>query len=156
MNPGTLLRVVIVFFAGLLAGMEIVIHYGLRAPVQLLNDRSQLQLRQELVLRLRILVPAFFGPAALSGVAITVMDGMSPGMWFRCAGVVAALVWIAIRIFGTIPINIATLTWNVEAPPAHWRGLVDHAERFHIVGVWAAVIAFACFLTGLALRLAVY
>jgi hypothetical protein len=156
MNPSMILGLVSAFCAGLLAGAEILIHYGLQAPTQVLDDRSQLQLRKALVIRLRVLVPAFFAPAALTGVAVAVRDGTSPGMWFRYAGVVAVLVWIAIRIIGTVPINSATVTWNIDAPPANWKGLIDHAERFHIVGVWAAVITFASFLIGLALNLSVH
>jgi len=156
MNAAMILWFVNVFFAGLLAGTELLIHYGLRVPMQVLTDRSQLQLRQALVLRFRVLVPAFFVPTAVSGIAVAGLDGASPGAWFRWAGVVAVIVWIAIRIIGTIPINSATLTWSLDAPPVNWRNLIDHAERFHIVGTWVAVIAFASFLAGLTLQLAVY
>jgi len=145
-----------VFFAGMLAGVEFVIHYGLRAPAEILDERSQLQFRQALVLRLRVLVPAFFVPAAVSGIALTVLDGAAPGFWFRCAGVVAMLTWIMIRVIGTVPLNSATLTWQPSAPPKNWKALVNHAERFHIVGVWAAVMAFAFFLTAVALKLAAH
>lgn len=156
MTPATILDFVNVFFAGMLAGVEFVIHYGLRAPAEILDERSQLQLRQALVLRLRVLVPAFFVPAAVSGIALTVLDGAAPGFWFRCAGVVAILTWIVIRVIGTVPINSATLTWQPSAPPKNWKALVNHAERFHIVGVWAAVLAFAFFLTATALMLAAH
>lgn len=153
MNPVTVLDVVSVFFAGLLAGMEFVIHYGVRAPAGVLDEQAQLQLRQALVLRLRVLVPAFFVPTAVSAIAVTVLNGAAPGLWFRCAGVLAVLIWIVIRVIGTVPINSATLTWQLSAPPKNWKALVNHAERFHDVGVWAAVLAFACFLTAMALKL---
>jgi hypothetical protein len=156
MNAAMLLGFVNVFFAGLLAGTEILIHYGLRVPMQVLTDRSQLQLRQALVLRFRVVVPAFFVPTAVSGIAVVGLDGGSPSAWFRWAGLIAVIVWIAIRIVGTIPINSATLTWSLDAPPVNWKDLIDHAERFHIVGTWVAVIAFASFLAGLMLQLAVY
>jgi len=39
------------------------------------SDSSQIQLRQALLLKLRVLVPAFFVPTAVSGVAIAVLDG---------------------------------------------------------------------------------
>ena len=156
MTPATILDFVNVFFAGMLAGVEFVIHYGLRAPAEILDERSQLQFRQALVLRLRVLVPAFFVPAAVSGIALTVLDGAAPGFWFRCAGVVAMLTWIMIRVIGTVPLNSATLTWQPSAPPKNWKALVNHAERFHIVGVWAAILAFAFFLTAVALQLAVH
>jgi hypothetical protein len=153
MNPATVLDVVSVFFGGLLAGMEIVIHYGLRAPAEVLDERAQLQLRQAMVLRLRVLVPAFFVPTAVSAIAATVLDGAAPGMWFRFVGLLAVLIWIVIRVIGTVPINSATLTWQLSAPPKNWKALVNHAERFHDVGVWAAVLAFACFLTAMTFRL---
>ncbi|HLY27253.1 MAG TPA: hypothetical protein VKQ72_12985 [Aggregatilineales bacterium] len=143
------------FFTGLLAGIELVIHYGLRAPAEVLDERSQLQLRQALVLRLRVLVPAFFLPAALSGLAVTVLNSGTPGFWLRCAGLLAMFIWVVIRVVGTVPINSATLTWQPGAPPRNWKALVNHAERFHIVGVWADLLAFALFLTAMALQLTV-
>ena len=156
MTITTVLDFVNVFFAGMLAGIEFVIHYGLRGPAEILDEQSQLQLRQALVLRLRVLVPAFFVPTAVLGIALTVLNGGTPGFWFRCAGVVAILTWVLIRVIGTVPINSATLTWQPSAPPKNWKALVNHAERFHIVGVWAAVLAFAFFLTAVALKLAVH
>ncbi len=156
MTPTTVLDFVNVFFAGMLAGIEFVIHYGLRGPSEILDEQSQLQFRQALVLRLRVLVPAFFVPAAVLGIALTVLNSAAPGFGFRCAGVVAILTWIVIRVIGTVPINSATLTWQPSAPPKKWKALVNHAERFHIVGVWAAVLAFAFFLTAVALKLAVH
>jgi hypothetical protein len=105
MNPVIVLQFVNLFFAGILAGMEIAIHYGFHTPTQFLSDQSQIQLRQALVLRLRVLVPAFFVPASVSGVAVAVLDVDAPGFWFRCAGIFAVLVWIVIRVIGTVPIN---------------------------------------------------
>jgi hypothetical protein len=156
MTPATVLDFINLFFAGMLAGIEFVIHYGLRTPAEILDEQSQLQLRQALVLRLRVLVPAFFVPAAVLGIALTVLNSGTPGFWFRCAGVVAILTWIVIRVIGTVPINSATLTWQPSAPPKNWKALVNHAERFHIVGVWAAILAFAFFLTAVALQMAVH
>ena len=153
MTPAVVLGFVNLFFAGILAGIEIVIHYGLRTPSETLDEQSQIKLRQALVLKLRILVPAFFIPTALTAIAVTVLDSGAVGFWFRCAGIVAILMWILIRIVGTVPINSATLTWQAAAPPKNWKALVDHAERFHIVGVWAAVTAFAFFLIATALNL---
>ena len=144
-----------VFFAGMLAGIEFVIHYGVRSPTETLDDHAQLQLRKALVLRLRVLVPAFFVPAAILGIALTFLNSAAPGFVFRCAGVVALLTWIVIRVIGTVPINSATLTWQLSAPPKDWKAQVKRAERFHIVGVWAAVLAFAFFLIAVALKLAV-
>jgi hypothetical protein len=156
MTAVTVLDFVNVFFAGMLAGIEFVIHYGVRQPAETLDDHAQLQLRQALVLKLRVLVPAFFVPTAVLGIALAVLNSAVPGFGFRCAGVVALLIWAMIRVVGTVPINSATLTWQPSAPPKNWKALVNHAERFHIVGVWAAVMAFAFFLTAVALKLAAH
>jgi hypothetical protein len=156
MQLTTVLDFVNLFFVGMLAGIEFVIHYGVSGAAEVLDERSQLQLRQAMVLRLRVMAPAFFLPAVLSGIAVTVLNGFDLGFWFRCAGVLAMLIWIWIRIIGTVPINSDTLTWQLDAPPKNWKALVNHAERFHIIGVWAAVSAFAFFLTAVALQLAVH
>jgi hypothetical protein len=155
MTLTTILDIVNVFFAGMLAGIEFVIHYGLRGPAEALDDHAQLQLRQALVLKLRLLVPAFFAPAAILGIALTFLNTTAPGFVFRCVGVVALFTWIAIRVIGTVPINSATLAWQLSAPPTDWKAQVTRAERFHTVGVWSAVVAFACFLIALSLKLAI-
>ncbi len=69
MNLATVLDFMNVFCAGILADIEI--HYGLRVPTEVLDERSPIRLRQALVLRLRVLVPAFFVPTAVSGIAVT-------------------------------------------------------------------------------------
>ncbi|HMA38403.1 MAG TPA: DUF1772 domain-containing protein [Chloroflexia bacterium] len=152
----TVLDFVNLFFAGMLAGIEFVIHYGLRQPAEALDDHAQLQLRKALVLRLRVLVPAFFAPVALLGITLTFLNTASPGFAFRCAAVVALLIWIGIRVIGTVPINSATADWPLNAPPGDWKAQVERAERFHIVGVWAAILSFACMLAAVALGLAVH
>jgi hypothetical protein len=58
MNPSTILGFVNLFFAGMLASMEFVIHYGVSPATEALGNQAQLQLRQALVLRLRVLIPA--------------------------------------------------------------------------------------------------
>lgn len=90
---------------------------------------------------------------ALSGIAVTVLNGIAPGLLFRGAALLAILTWILVRIVGTVPINSATMDWNPENPPQNWRELLARTERFHIVGTWAALLAFVCFLLAMALRL---
>jgi hypothetical protein len=87
---------------------------------------------------------------------MTFLNTDTPGFVFRCIAVVALFTWILIRVIGTVPINSATADWKLDAPPADWKAQIAHAERFHIVGVWAAVLVFACFLTAVALTLAVH
>jgi hypothetical protein len=74
------------FLAGLLAGEELTICYGVRTSIAKLDDKPQTQLRQSLIRKLRVLVPAIFIPTAVSSVIAIVMAGVSPGFGFRCAG----------------------------------------------------------------------
>ena len=150
MSPLIFLHFANLFFAGMLAGIETGVHCGLGAPPKALSELSQILLRQALVLKLRTLVPIYFVPAVASAVALTAIDGSSPGLWLRYAGLMALLIWIIIRVVRTIPINGATLTWNPEAPPKDWRLRVETSERFHVLGVWASVTAFVCFMTAMA------
>ena len=140
------------FFAGILAGLEVSIHYGLHAPTLALDEKAQLKLRQGMVSRLRWLVPAFFLPTAVLGAVIAYLDGAKPGLYARVAALVALGLWVLIRVVGTVPINSATLDWR-DAPPADWQEQITKAERFHVVGTWAAILAFAFFLIALAQRL---
>jgi len=139
------------FFAGILAGVEIVIHYAVRGATEVLDEKSQIRLRQALILRLRWLVPAFFVPTALTAIAVTILDHSSRGSIFRYAGLLAILVWVLVRVVGTVRINSATLEWKADAPPKNWREQIATSERFHIVGTWAAILTFVFFLIATAL-----
>ena len=67
------------FFAGVLAGEEFVICYGVRTVVAVLDQQPQIQLRHALIRKLRTLVPAIFILTALSCVAAMSLDGTGPG-----------------------------------------------------------------------------
>jgi uncharacterized membrane protein len=149
---GEVLGFVNLFCAGILAGGEFVIRHGVRAPVGLLEQRPQIELRQWLIRRLRVLVPAIFALTVLSGLATTVVDGFGPGFGFRCAGIVALLAWILVTLGGTVPINQAVLGWEPSAPPRSWRAVVSRWERLDTARTWAAMAAFALFLTAMALQ----
>jgi uncharacterized membrane protein len=138
-----------VLFAGLLAGEEFVIRYGVRGPLASLADRWHILLRQALIRPLRVLVPSIYLAALISTAAATVLDGIDSGLALRGIGIGALLVWIAVTLGGTVPINAAVLDWDADAPPANWLAQVDRWERLDTVRTWAAVIAFALLLIGL-------
>src|SRR6516225_10697186 len=100
-----MLRFVNVLCAGILAGEEFVIRYGVRAPVATLDERPHIQLRQALIRTLRVLVPIVFGSTILSGIAVTLLGGSSLEFYLRCAGLFALLSFISITLAGTVPIN---------------------------------------------------
>ncbi len=144
--PMNVLDFVNLFFAGSLAGMEIVVHYGLPESDEIMDEQSQIRLRQALIRIFRVLVPAFFLPGGVSGIAVTALNGTKPGFWFRGAGVLSILTWIFTRVVATAPTNSATADWDPTTPPEDWKAQVNHAERFHIIGTWAAIMAFVFFL----------
>ena len=157
MNPATVLDFVNLFCAGILAGALFVIDYGVgRAVAAVLDEQSHIQVRQALIRSLRVLVPAIFILTILSGVVITVLDGFDTGFAFRFAGMVVVLTSFLLALLGTAPINAAALTWQPSAPPKNWRTLVSRWERFDRARTWAAVTAFALFLTATALKLAAH
>jgi uncharacterized membrane protein len=138
--------------AGLLAGEEFVVGYGIRGPVATIDPQPQIQLRQALIRRLRVLVPAIFGMALISGIAVTLLEGMRPGLVFRCAGLLALIVFISITLAGTVPINQAILTWKLAEPPEGWRAMINRWERLDTARTWAAVAAFGLFLAAASLH----
>jgi uncharacterized membrane protein len=124
-GAGEVLGFINVFGAGLLAGEEFVIRYGVRGPLGRLDQESHIRTRQGLIRTLRILVPAILLPTLLSAVAVTVVDGADGGLAFRCAAILALLAWVAVTLRGTVPINEAALDWDPAAPPDNWRALVE-------------------------------
>jgi uncharacterized membrane protein len=134
------------FCAGLLAGEEVVIRFGIRAPLAALEQRSHIVLRQALIRTLRLLVPAIFLPTLLLGAAATLLGSTGPGLALRGAAMVALLVWLLTTLAGTVPINQAALAWDPASPPSEWRTLVRRWELLDTVRTAAATSAFALFL----------
>jgi hypothetical protein len=154
MNPSVVLDIVSLFFAGLLTGALFVIDYGVgRAPGAIPNEPTQIELRQALILSLRVLVPVIFVSTILLGVAATILDGVEPGFGFRCAGVIALLTSFLVALFGTARINAVALTWQPSAPPKNWRATIIRWQRLDAVRTWFAIAGYALLLTAVAVRL---
>ncbi|MFF1870632.1 DUF1772 domain-containing protein [Streptomyces sp. CB03911] len=148
------LDIVNLFFAGLLAGIEFVVRFGVRGALNVPDEYDQIRLRQALVRRLRVLVPAVYGPALLSTVAATAGGRAEPGSAFRCIALAALLVFTVVTFAGTVPINKALLEWPPGAPPLDWRGRIRRWERLDTVRALAAVTAFALLLVAVARQFA--
>ena len=146
MFAAKLLHLLTQLFAGLLAGFEIAVHYGLGPSPKSLDERAQILLRQALVLRLRLLAPALFVPTLALGISSGVESRHSSNVWFYVVALALLCVWIGIRIVRTVPENSETLEWDPANPPTGWREQVEQTERFHVIAAWAAVGAFFCFL----------
>src|ERR1700733_2245032 len=98
MSAGTVLGFISVFGAGLLAGEEFVIRYGVRGPLSRLDQEPHILMRQGLIRTLRVLVPAILAPTLLSAVAITVVDGAGGGLAFRWAAILALVAWVVLTL----------------------------------------------------------
>ncbi len=146
--PTQTLIFVNIFFAGLLAGEEFVIRFGVRAPLASLPDAEHIRLRQALIRTLRILVPTIFALAFFTGIAATAVGGihMDRAFELRCAGLMALLAFIALTLAGTVPINQAALTWNPAAPPPDWRKKIATWERLDTIRTMLAAAAFGLLL----------
>ncbi|MFD0258861.1 anthrone oxygenase family protein [Kitasatospora indigofera] len=144
------LDIVNLFCAGLLAGIEFVVRFGVRGALNVPDAYDQIRLRQALVRRLRVLVPAVYGPALLSTVAVTAGGRGEPGFALRCSALAALLGFTAVTFAGTVPVNKALLEWPPGAPPLDWRGRIRRWERLDTVRALAAVTAFALLLAALA------
>ncbi len=139
--------------AGILAGEEFIVRYGVRAPIATLEPKPQIQLRQALIRRMRVVIPAVFVFTLLSGAgAAWLGPRFDPGFGIRFAGLLALVAFIAITLAGTVPINKAALGWNPAAPPADWRAAIARWERLDTARTWAALAAFGLFLAAATLR----
>jgi hypothetical protein len=89
------------FFAGVLAGEELVICYGVRAVVAVMDQHRQIELRHALIRRLRTLVPAIFVLTALSAAAAMSLDGTGAGFRLRCLADLGLLIWVVTTLLGS-------------------------------------------------------
>ena len=130
--------------AGLLAGEELIVRYGVQPALGKLPDRPHVLARQALVRRLRVVVPVLMVPTVLVAVAVLVVGGGGAGAGFRWAGVIALVAFVLFSFLGTVPINIKVNDWRVDDLPADWKSLVLRWERIDIFRSSAALAAFIC------------
>lgn len=149
------IEVLCLFLTGILAGEEFVVRYGVHVSMSKLDDQSHIKVRQALILKLRVLVPAIILPAIISGIVLLAL-GSSTGLVFafQCAGVLALLFLMAFTLLGTVPINKGALDWKPHAPPSNWKVLVKRWGRLDVIRSSAAILAFIFFLIAVALQLA--
>jgi uncharacterized membrane protein len=131
-----------VLLAGILAGEEFVVRYGVHPSLTKLDGPFQIKVRQALIRRLRVLVPSVLGPTVITAVAVLVADGSG----LRWAGAGCLLGFILITFVGTVPINKAIGDWQADAPPAGWQGVIRRWERLDVARSSAAILAFGFFL----------
>ncbi|WP_432994137.1 anthrone oxygenase family protein [Dactylosporangium sp. CA-233914] len=153
MTGSVLLQAIGLILAGILAGEEFIVRYGVQPALRTLDDRAHIQARVALVRTLRIVVPAVMLPTVAAAVAVlAVADG--PGGAWRWAGFAALVAFLLCSFLGTVPINMKVIDWSADAPPADWRATVIRWQRIDVLRSSAAIAGFACFAAALAVQLA--
>jgi hypothetical protein len=132
--------------AGLLAGEEFIVRYGVQPALRRLPDTDHIRARVALVRRLRIVVPALMIPTVLVAVAVVATSGGA----LRWAGLAALAAFLLFSFLGTVPINMKVVDWQAENPPADWPATVRRWERIDVFRSSAALLAFVLFVAALA------
>ncbi|MDT7613956.1 MAG: hypothetical protein QOF00_1403 [Pseudonocardiales bacterium] len=148
-----ILQAVGLVLAGLLAGEEFIVRYGVQPALRALEDRAHIQARVALVRSLKVIVPILMIPTVLVGIAVLVVSGTGDGVVFRWAGVIALVAFVLFSFLGTVPINMRVNDWQADAPPAGWEATVLRWERIDVFRSSAAIVAFLCFVVAVVLRL---
>jgi len=146
----TFLQAVVVFLAGILAGEEFIVRYGIHPALRNLDDRAHVNARIALVLILRFVVPSVMIPTLLAVVAMLVFDGDGAGATFRWAGAAAFGAYLLISFLVTGPLNAKVEKWQADNPPANWKDVVRRWQRIDVLRSTAAIFAFLGFVIALA------
>jgi uncharacterized membrane protein len=141
----TIIQSIGLFLAGILAGEEFIVRYGVQPSLSALDDFSHLRARQALVRRLRYVVPAIMVPTALVAIVVVIVGGTGPGCVFRYLGLAALIAFVLFSFLGTVPINIKVNDWDPDAPPADWKSVVRRWQFIDVFRSSAALLAFAFF-----------
>ena len=141
------------FLAGVLAGEEFIVRYGVQPALSSLEDRAHMLGRIAMVRRLKIIVPAIMIPTVIAAIVLVSTSGSGTGFLFRILGMAALVAFLLFSFLGTVPINIRVNdTWDVENPPKDWKQLVKRWEFIDTFRSSAALLAFALFLVAAALE----
>ena len=150
----TILLIVQLVLAGLLAGEEFIVRWGIQPAIASLPDDAHVRTRIALVKRLKVVVPILMVAAVLASVAVLIGEGLAQGFGFRIAGMVALIIFVLASFLGTVPINMGVNDWNPHDPPADWASVVTRWQRIDVLRSTAAGLAFVLFIVALVTRTA--
>ncbi|MGA0567362.1 anthrone oxygenase family protein [Rathayibacter sp. KR2-224] len=150
----TILLIVQLVLAGLLAGEEFIVRWGIQPAIASLPDDAHVRTRIALVKRLKVVVPILMVAAVLASVAVLIGEGLAQGFGFRIAGMVALIIFVLASFLGTVPINMGVNDWNPDDLPADWASVVTRWQRIDVLRSTAAGLAFVLFIVALVTRTA--
>jgi uncharacterized membrane protein len=137
----TILRVVAIGSAGLLAG----IYFGDRAGAYYaraeLSDSSVVQFQQVVHVHYVRFMPPLVLTALLAGLGWLFMvrsQWRSPEFWLIAVSVCGIVVIAVLTRSVNVPLNNALMTWNIAAPPADFRKLWAPWETVNTIRAFVA------------------
>lgn len=142
----TIIQFIGVFLAGIFAGIEFLVRYGVHPSLARLGERAGIEARQALVRRLRVVVPAVMLPTVAINTVAAVLD---PGTVVRWVGIGSLVAVLLFSFLGTVPINIAVNDWDAAVPPSDWRAVVHRWEVIDVFRSSTAILGFALVLAAL-------
>ncbi|WP_223694798.1 DUF1772 domain-containing protein [Leifsonia poae] len=148
-----IIEAVALVLAGLLAGEELIVRYGVQPALTALEDRAHILARVALVKRLKVVVPIIMVPTVLAAAATLITAGTGDGLLWRWAGMAALVAFVLFSFLGTVPINMKVNDWDADAPPADWKAVVRRWQTIDVFRSSAAIVTFVCFTVALAVQL---
>ncbi|CAN5147234.1 DUF1772 domain-containing protein [soil metagenome] len=134
-------------FAGLAAGVEFIVRYGVQPALSRLDARANIAARQSLIGPLRVVVPSLMLPTVGLAVATAILAGGGGGvMVLRWTGTAAVVAYLLFSFLGTVPINIAVNDWVLDDLPADWHAVIQRWEVIDVFRSSAAIVGFGLLL----------
>lgn len=132
MNPLTILRVVAVVSAGLVAGIFVGHRAGLHYAVPKLSASSFVQLGQIMYAHYAQFMPPLVLTALISSLLWLVMirsQWRAAEFWLVAISACAILAILAVTRAVNVPLNNKLMTWSVDSPPPNAQQLWARWER---------------------------
>jgi uncharacterized membrane protein len=136
--------------SGLLAGIEVIVRWGVQPALARLDARTSLAARKSLIRRLRVAVPALGLPTLVLALIAAILGQPTEGAWLRWSGAVFLVVFFAIAFAGTVPINARIDGWSLDAPPADAEAVIRRWQTIDVFRSTAALVAFVLLVVALA------
>lgn len=142
----SILEIITLILAGTLAGEEFIVRYGIHPALSNLERDAHVLARQELIKRLRIVVPMLMLPTVGMATYWTLSSMGSDGQVFRYIAVAVYFCFLLLSFAGTVPINIAVGKWSINELPLDWEEVIKKWGFIDIFRSGAAMLGFVCLL----------
>ena len=143
-----LLRLVVVFFAGLATGALMVNWIGLARAMSNLSASTYAEFHQSTNRTFDPYMPIVVMGAVLGGIVLAILSGRIHSLSgeLAIAGSVCYAAVIAIALLTDVRINKQVARWSVQSLPDDWTLIRASWVRFHILRTLFSLPAFACYI----------